>query len=156
MKRNLIILLLTLGTLNVFGKTPTGDKVNPAIEAKFREEFGSSVDVSWKIVQTISIATFSEQGELKDVYYFEDGQILGIGRNIKRDLLPTSVKQTISKRFDGGVIQTAYEFKEVSSPTRYFITVVTPRYSAIVSADEFGQMDVQQKIKNKSFDVSLR
>jgi len=156
MKKNVIILLLTMATLSVFAKTPTGDRVYPAIETKFKKEFGSSVNVSWKIIQDISVASFTEQGETKDVYYYEDGEILGIGKNLKRDLLPESIKQLANSRFNGGIIQTVYEFKETGSPTQYFVTVVTPRYSVIVAANEFGHLEIRQKIKSRPFDVSMR
>ena|SRR5438045_3462086 len=156
MKKNVIFLLLTMATLNVFAKTPSGDRVDPAIETKFRKEFGSSVDVSWKVIQDISVATFSEQGEAKDVYYYENGEILGIGKNLKRDLLPETVKRLVNSRFEAGVIQTVYEFKETGSPTRYFVTVVTSRYSTIVAANEFGQMEVRQRIKSRPFYASVR
>jgi len=156
MKQNVIFLMLTLASLNVFAKTPTGDKVDPLIEAKFKKEFGSAVTVSWKIVEGITIGTFTEQGEVKDLFYYEDGEILGRGKIIRRDLLPETVKTSINRRFSPGVIQTVYEFKEISYPTRYFVTVVTPRYSLIVAADEFGQMDVRQKIKSKPFYANVR
>jgi len=156
MKKNVIFLALTLATINLFAKTPSGDKVDPSIVAKFQKEFGSSVNVSWKIVEDISVATFTAQGEVKDVYYFDDGEILGIGKYVKRELLPETVKESILKKFDIGVIQTVYEFKEVTSSTRYFVTVVTPQYSVIVSANEFGQLEVRQKIKMKPFYVSVR
>lgn len=151
MKKNVIILLLAIATtFNLYAKTPTGDKVDPLIEAKFKKEFGSSVNVSWKTVNGVSVASFSDQDGQRDVYYYDNGDLLGYGKIIRRDLLPETVKAMISDRFSAGVVQTAYEFKEAGAPTRYFVTVVTKTYSMIVAADEFGQLDVRQKIKNSS------
>jgi hypothetical protein len=150
MKKNVIFLLLTIVTLNLFAKTPNGDKVDPFIEAKFKKEFGSSVNVTWKNVEGISVATFVDEGTTKDVYYFDSGDILGFGKIIPRDRLPETVKASINAKASSGLIQTVYEFREMGAPTRYFVTVVSKTYSMIVAANEFGQFEVRQKIKNKT------
>src|SRR5262249_10932642 len=96
-----------------------------------------------------TIATFTEQGEQQEVYYYEDGEIFGIGKSIRRDDLPENVTKSIHARFDSWAIQTAYEFKERSSSTRYFVRLVTPQHSMIVSANEFGEIRIYQKEKLK-------
>lgn len=151
MKKNVIILLLTVATtFNLYAKTPTGDKVDPQVEARFKKEFGSPVGVSWRTVEGIFVATFTENGDQKDVYYYDNGEMLGFGKIIKKDVLPETVKASINERFSGGVIQTAYEFKEAGAATRYFVTVVTKTHSMIVAANEFGQFDIRKRIKNSS------
>jgi len=151
MKKNVILVLLTVVTLNLFAKTPNGDKVDPFIEAKFKKEFGSSVDVSWKNVQGISVATFNDQGVTKDVYYFDNGDVLGFGQIIPRNTLPETIKSSIAGKVAGGLVQTVYEFRETGAATRYFVTVVSKTYSLIVCANEFGQFEVREKVKNKTF-----
>ena len=170
MKKNVIFLLAAFASLGVFAKTPAsvvpnpvfgafaktlkGEKVSPLIEAKFKKQYGTPANVSWSVVDDasdvrITIATFNEEGEQKEVYYYDDGEIYGIGKTIRRDQLPENVTRSISTRFSSGAIQTAYEFKERSSSTKYFIRVVTPRHSMIVSANEFGETRVYQKEKLK-------
>jgi hypothetical protein len=150
MKKNVIFLLLTLTTFNLYAKSPGGEQVDPFIEAKFKKEFGSSVNVSWKIVEDVSVAIFIDQGgQEKEVFYDTDGEILGLGKDLKRDLLPENVNRSIKTRFNSGIIQTAYEFKSKSSSTRYYVIVITERYAMIVSADEFGGMTIVQKDKLK-------
>ena len=168
MKKNVIFLLPAFLSLSLFAKTPVseapnpvfgvfaktlkGAKVNPLIESKFKKQYGNLVNVSWSIIDDLSdvhitIATFTEDGEEKEVYYYDDGEIFGIGKNIRRDLLPENVVKSINARFSSGVIQTAYEFKERSSSTRYYVRLVTPRHTMIVSANEFGETRVYQKEK---------
>jgi hypothetical protein len=149
MKKYVIFLLLTLTTFNLYAKSPGGEQVDPLIEAKFKKEFGSSVNVSWKIVEDVSVAIFIDQGQEKEVFYDSDGAILGLGRDLRRDLLPETVSRSIKTRFNTGIIQTAYEFKSKGSPTRYYVIVITERYAMIVSADEFGGMTIVQKEKLK-------
>lgn len=151
MKRNVILLLLTVVTLSVFAKTPTGDRVDPFIEAKFKHEFGSAVNVSWKNVEGISVATFVDEGTTKDVYYFDNGDVLGLGKVVPKNTLPETIKSLINAKVNSGVIQTVYEFKETGAPTRYFVTVVSKSFSWIVAANEFGGFEVREKIKNKVF-----
>jgi len=151
MKRNVILLLLTVVTLNLFAKSPNGDKVDPFIEAKFKKEFGSAVNVSWKNVEGISVATFVDHGTTKDAYYFDNGDVLGFGKIIPRNMLPETIKASINEKFSSGLIQTVYEFKETGAPTRYFVTVVSKTYSLIIAANEFGQFEIREKIKNKVF-----
>jgi len=169
MKKNVIFLLAVFASLGLFAKTPVnaadpvlgvfaktlkGEKVSPLIESKFKKQYGNPANVSWSVVDDasdvrITIATFTEEGEQKEVYYYDDGEVYGIGKTIRRDHLPENVTKSISARFTSGVIQTAYEFNERNSPTRYFVRVVTPRHSMIVSANEFGETRVYQKERLK-------
>jgi hypothetical protein len=170
MKKNVIFLLPAFFSLSLFAKTslneapnpvfgvvaktPKGGKVNPVIESKFKQQYGNLVNVSWSIIDDVSdvhitIATFTEDGVESEVYYYDDGEILGVGKSIKRDLLPENVVKSLNARFSSGVIQTAYEFKERSSSTRYYVRLVTPRHTMIVSANEFGDTKVYQKEKLK-------
>jgi hypothetical protein len=168
MKKNVIFLLSAFLSLSLFAKTPVseasnpvfrvfaktlkGGKVSPLIESKFKKQYGNPANVSWSIVDDqsdvqITIATFNDDGEQKEVYYYDDGEIFGIGKTIRRDNLPENVTKSINARFSSGIIQTAYEFKERSSSTRYFVRVVTPRHTMVVSANEFGEIRVYQKEK---------
>ena len=170
MKKNVIFLLSALVSLSLFAKTSEsnvpnplfgvyaktlkGGKVNPAVEAKFKKQYGSPANVSWSVVDDasdvrITIATFTDNGEEKEVYYYDDGEIFGIGKTIRRDHLPQNVTNSLNARFSSGVIQTAYEFKERASSTRYYVRIVTPRHAMIVSANEFGETRVYQKEKLK-------
>ena len=170
MKKNVMFLLLALVSLSVFAKTPViklpnpassvfaktvkGERGSPLIESKFKKQYGTLANVSWSVVDDasdvrITIATFSENGEQKEVYYYDDGDVYGIGKTIHRDELPENVTKSINAKFSSAVIQTAYEFKERSSSTRYFVRVVTPRYSMILSSNEFGDTRVYQKERLK-------
>ena len=149
MKKNVIFLLLMVATLSLYAKTPNSDNVDPVVEAKFKKEFGPSVKVSWQLIRDVSIATFTEQGEEKQVYYDNDGEVFGIGKFINRDLLPEMVGRSINTRFNSGVIQNAYEFKSKGSPVRYYVRLVTQHFSMIVSATEFGDVTVDQKERFK-------
>ena len=170
MKKNVILLMSAFVTLSLFAKTPAsqspnpvfgvfaralkGGKVNPVIEAKFKNQYGDAANATWSVVDDladvqITIATFTEAGEQKEVYYYDDGEIFGIGKNIKRDLLPENVTKAITARFNSGIIQTAYEFKERNASTRYFVRLVTPKHTMIVSANEFGETRVYQKERLK-------
>lgn len=151
MKKNVFFLLLTLVTISLYAAGPGGDRVDPLIEARFQKEFGPSVKASWEIIQDVSIATYTEQGNEKQVYYYSDGEIFGFGTVINKDLLPEAARKTIKEKFSAGVIQTVYEFKSKSTTTYYFVRVVTPRYSMIVTANDFGDVEVKQKIRSKVF-----
>src|SRR5580765_2661323 len=130
MKKNVIFLLPAFLSLSLFGKTPAsgtpdpvfgvfaktlkGAKVSPLIESKFKKQYGNLANVSWSVVdgqsdEQITIATFTEDGEENEVYYYEDGEIFGIGKPIRRDHLPENVTRSINAKFSSGVIQTAYE-----------------------------------------------
>jgi hypothetical protein len=164
MKKNVFFLLMAFVTLNlsartpaggpdpgpaVFATAPTGGKVNPVVEAKFKQEYGPIVNVSWKIINDISIATFTEQSTQRDVFFYNDGETFGFGKPIEKGELPKAVSNLLSKRFGEGTIQAVYEFKTSDSPTRYYVRLIAPRYAVIASADEFGDIVVYQKQKIK-------
>jgi hypothetical protein len=164
MKKNVIFLLMAFVTLNlsartpaggpdpgpaVFANAPTGVEVSPVVEAKFKKQYGPIVNVSWKIIDEISIATFTELGIQTDVFYYNDGETFGFGRPVDKDELPGVVSESLNKRFSGGTIQAAYEFKTPESPTRYYVRVNAHGYSVTASATEFGDITVYQKQKIK-------
>jgi hypothetical protein len=164
MKKNVIFLLMAFVTLNltartpaggpdpgpaVFAKAPTGEKVSPLVEAKFKKQYGPIVNVSWKIINDISIATITEQSTERDVFYYNDGETFGFGKLIDKDELPKVVSGSLNKRFSEGTVQAAYEFKTSDSPTRYYVRIIAPGYSVTASANEFGDITVYQKQKIK-------
>ena len=163
MKKNVIFLLMAFATLNLTARTPaggmdpgpavfaktTGVKVSPLVEAKFKKQYGPIVNVSWKIIEDISIATFNEQGSQRDVFYYNDGETFGFGKPVDTDALPKVVIESFNKRFGQGTIQAVYEFKTSDFPTRYYVRVLTPRHSVIASATEFGDITIYQKQKIK-------
>ena len=164
MKKNVFFLLMAFATLNltartpaggpdpgtaVFAKAPTGVKVSPMVEAKFKQQYGPIVNVSWKIVDDVSIATFTELNTQRDVFYYNDGETFGVGKLIDKDELPKVVSSSLNKRFSEGTIQAAYEFKTSESPTRYYARIIAPGYSVTASANEFGDITVYQKQKIK-------
>src|SRR4030095_4120348 len=147
MKRNVIILLLTLAALNLSAKTLGEGTVDPFIEAKFQKEFGSSVKPSWQVIEDISVATFTDQGRVKQVFYFDDGQMLGWGKSIDRNLLPDEAAKSIKNRFNSAIIQSVYEFKSNDAPTRYFVYLYTESHFRIVAVNEFGDIQVYKKMR---------
>jgi len=164
MKKNVFFMLMAFVALNVsartlagdpdpvlgvFAKAPSGDKVSPLVEAKFKKQYGPVVNVSWKIIEDISIATFTEQDGQRDVFYYSDGETFGFGKLIDKSLLPKSVTGLLKNRFKEGVVQALYEFKTTDSPTKYYVRVIAPGYVVIASATEFGDVTVYQKEKIK-------
>lgn len=161
MKKNVIFLLMAFATLNLTARTPaggpdpgpavfakaTGEKVSPLIEAKFKKQYGPIINVSWKVINDISIATYTDQGEQRDVYYYNDGEVFGFGKLIDKALLPKVVSGSLGKRFGEGTLQAIYEFKTTDFPTRYYVRVVAPHYVVIAAATEFGDISVYQKLK---------
>ena len=119
------------------------------IEAKFKRQYGPVVNVSWKIIEEVSIATFIEQGIQRDVFYYNDGETFGFGKPVDKNTLPKVVNGSLTKRFSEGIVQAAYEFKTPDSPTRYYVRIVAPNYYVVASATEFGDITIYQKQKIK-------
>ncbi|HEV8505482.1 MAG TPA: hypothetical protein VGQ53_08785 [Chitinophagaceae bacterium] len=163
MKKNVMFMLLAFVTLNLTARTPAGGpdpgpavfskssavRVSPLVEARFKKQYGPVVNVSWKVIEDISIATFTEQGTQTDVFYYNDGDTFGYGKSVDKNVLPKAVSGSLNKKFSEGTVQKAYEFKTPDSPTRYYVRVIAPNYSVIASATEFGDVTVYQKQKIK-------
>ena len=163
MKKNVMFMLPVFVALNLTARTPAGGPdpgpavfskvvsvtVSPLVEAKFKKQYGPIVNVSWKVIEDISIATFTEQGTERDIFYYNDGETFGFGKPVDKNLLPKVVNESLNKRFSKGTVQEVYEFKTPDSPTRYYVKVMASNYSAIASATEFGDIAVYQKQKIK-------
>ena len=164
MKKNVMFMALAFATLSLTARTPAGGpdpgpavfskvlsgvKVSPLIEANFKKQYGPVVNVSWKMIEDVAIATFVEQGTQKDVFYYNDGETFGFGKTVDKSALPKIVDRSLNKRFSEGTVQAAYEFKTPDSPTRYYVKIVAPNYSVVASATEFGDLTIYQKQKIK-------
>jgi len=164
MKKNAILLLMAFATLSLTARTPAGGPdpgpavfskasmgatVSPLIQAKFKRQYGQIVNVSWKVVDEISIARFTEEGAQTDVFYYNDGETFGFGKVVDKSVLPKVVSKSLNNRFNGATIQETYEFKTPEAPTRYYVRVIAPGYFAVASATEFGDVTVYQKEKIK-------
>ncbi len=146
MKKYVFVLGLALISVSVFaGKG--GDKVDRIIEEKFHKQFGTTLAVTWKIINDISIASYTEQGEQKQAFYFNDGELFGLGKNIKLNELPVSVRENFANRFSEANVLRSYEFKTANSPTRYFLEVLRNKKLLVVSANEFGDFRIEQKTR---------
>ena len=107
-------------------------------------------NVSWKIINDISIATFTEQNTQRDVFYYNDGETFGFGKPIDKRRIAESSKRITEQTIERRTIQAAYEFKTSDSPTRDYVRIIARQSSLVIaSANEFGDITVNQRQKIK-------
>jgi hypothetical protein len=144
MKKNVIFFLLTLLSVSVYAGYE-GDKVSRAIEDQFHKQFGTSVTVTWKIIEDVSVASYTENGQQREAFYLSDGELVGIGNAIEKQSVPVSVSESVAARFPQMSVLNAYEFKGADAPTRYILRIARKGKFLIVSANEFGDIEILRR-----------
>src|SRR6476469_9860404 len=79
--------------------------VDKRIQSAFHKEFASAFNPRWESIgQGLMHVTFSQNGEVMDAYYNEDGQLVSFARYIEADQVPFVVSKAINEKFNGSRI----------------------------------------------------
>jgi len=148
MKKKILFLLLSATSLMAIASP--GEDVNRVVQEAFNARFGKTSAVEWRRVQGVYVGHFNMNGQEMDAYFNDDGELLGTGREIERNIIDEKTKATISKRFGEWDILQAYELTIPDESPVQFIFLWNPKFSAIIKVDQCGSIVQIQKKKIKS------
>lgn len=119
MKKIIVTLAIAFCSLSAFaGEENVSQKVLDA----FKTEFATATDVEWSVGSNYYKATFNYNGKYVFAYYDENGEILGLARNLSPLDLPLALQNSLKKSYEGCWVSDLFEAVK-SEDTHYYITL---------------------------------
>lgn len=119
MKKMILTLAIAISSLSVFaGEANVNEKVLNA----FKTEFNSAREVQWTAGANYYMASFIYNEKYVNAYYNEEGELMGLTRNITTADLPFALQANLKNDYSGYWVSDLAEVTK-SEGTTYYITL---------------------------------
>ena len=132
-KRILIFALLLTGISYSFAGT--NDGIAKRAIASFKKDFSAATDIKWQQKNDFVVATFSMNNQVMFAYYSNDGELLGLARNILSDKLPISQSLGLKNNYSAYWISELFEVNK-NGETVYYATVENGDVKLVLKSDD--------------------
>src|SRR5258706_16044502 len=105
--KKLIVAAAMIVSLSAFAKEER--KVSPKVLNAFNTEFTTAQEVEWTVSSDYYRADFDMNGQKVSAFYNEDGDLMGITRNISSTQLPVSLQNSLKKNYSNYWISNLFE-----------------------------------------------
>lgn len=133
MKKTILVsvLLLMMGVPSTFAGN--GGGVSEKVLNTFSKEFTNAKEVKWEIGKKFVKATFSLHDQVMFAFYTDNGEQLGISRNIVSASLPIVLQNDLKNDLKGAWITELFEIV-LAGETSYFVTVENADYTVVLTS----------------------
>src|SRR5690349_5892255 len=100
----------------------TNDNINEKVAAAFKHEFVQAKEVSWQKTDNYFKAVFKLNDDILTAYFSQDGEMMGVVRNLLSTELPINLQTSLKKDFTGYWITDLFEFAKKDA-SGYYITI---------------------------------
>ena len=151
MKKSILIwaLLLTVTAGSTFANN-NDNGVSDKVIKSFKKEFNSAQDVQWEQSRGFAKATFKLNDQIVCAYYSEEGDLLGLTRNIVSTQLPISLLADLKKDYNGYWITDLFEMA-AQDTTNYYITIENSDYTIVLKSSGSEGWEVYRKEKKENY-----
>ncbi len=118
--KKLIVAAAMIVSLSAFAKEER--KVSPKVLNAFNTEFTTAQEVEWTVSSDYYRADFDMNGQKVSAFYNEDGDLMGITRNISSTQLPVSLQNSLKKNYSNYWISNLFEVAK-NNGTSYYVTM---------------------------------
>jgi hypothetical protein len=110
----------------------------------FKKDFATASDIRWEQKSNFLKATFSMNGQILTAYYFSNGDLQAVVRNITSDQLPISLLTSLRKDYSEYWITDLFEISS-NGETTYYVSVENSDKKIVLNSDEFSSWNVYSK-----------
>jgi hypothetical protein len=143
MKKMMITLAIAVSTLGAFaGETNVSEKVLNA----FSTEFSTAKDVQWTVGSDYYMAKFQYNEKYVFAYYNQEGDLLGLSRNITTADLPLSLQTNLKREYADYWVSDLMEVAK-DEETIYYITLENADAKVVLKAAGGNGWNQYKKIK---------
>lgn len=118
------VITLFAATILLISTTFANNSTQPSaqIQNEFNSMFTKPTDVNWEVVSGLYKATFQQSGQYLTAFFYPDGKMESVSRNISVSALPLILQKTLQDKMEHSWIS---EGIEMSGPngTEYYVTV---------------------------------
>lgn len=143
MKRMLLTLAIVVSTMSAFaGEVNVSEKVLNA----FKTEFTTAKDVEWTVGSNYYMATFQYNENYVFAYYSEEGELLGLSRNISPTDLPLNLQTNLKNEYAAYWVSDLMEVTKTEG-TIYYITLENADTKLVLKAAGGNSWNQYKKVK---------
>ena len=139
-----LTLLLLMGFSNIFANTVV--EVNQRVIKSFQKEFSHAQNVKWEDTKEFAKATFTLNGQVMFAYFAENGDLLGVTRNIVSGQLPINLLTDLKRNYADFWITDLFEIA-AGNETTYYVTMENADVVLVVNSAGTSGWEVYQKNK---------
>ena len=124
------------------------DDVNGKVAAAFKQEFVQAKEVSWTKTNDYFRAIFKMNDDVLTAYFSEDGELMGVTRNLLSTELPIGLQTSLRKSYDGYWISDLFEYNKQDN-SGYYITLENASEVITLQATDGRTWSVYKKTKKQ-------
>jgi hypothetical protein len=125
-----------------------GVKIDRKIQAAFQKEFAEAFNPRWESVGSgLYHVSFTQNSEVMDAYYNEEGQMVSLSRYVSREQLPILVNKTIDNKLGSAEVGHIRELVS-ENETSYLVTAKKEKGTVVARIYTTGGFQIVKRIKN--------
>jgi hypothetical protein len=112
----------------------------------FKKDFATASNIRWEQKNNFLKATFSLNGQILTAYYFSNGDLQAVVRNITSDQLPINLLSSLRKDYSEYWITDLFEMSS-NGMTTYYVSIENSDKKIVLKSDDLSSWDVYSKEK---------
>lgn len=140
-----VVLALTLTTTFANSNNNKND-VSKRVETSFKKEFSAAEQTSWSRVNDLYKAQFKMNGQVMFAFLNEEGQLVGVYRNILSTQLPIQLMTQVKEDYSDYWISSLFEMAK-DSETSYYITLENGSHQLVLKSENSTNWSVYSRTK---------
>jgi hypothetical protein len=125
------------------------EEVNQKIIRSFEKEFAGARDVQWVSSKDFVKATFTLNEHVVYAYYGQDGQLLGVTRNIVSGQLPINLLTDLKKHYNNCWITDLFEMA-ANGENVYYVTLENSDHKIVLKSNGTTGWELFKKEKKQT------
>jgi uncharacterized protein YxeA len=123
----------------------TDNVVTQEARDAFKKDFATASNIRWEQTNNNFLkATFSLNGQILTAYYFANGDLRAVVRNITSDQLPINLLTSLRRDYTAFWITDLFEISS-DGQTTYYVTIENSDKKIVLKSDDLSSWDVYSK-----------
>ena len=120
------------------------DVVTQQARDAFKKDFATASDIRWQQTNSFLKATFSMNGQVLTAYYYSNGDLQAVVRNISSDQLPLNLLTSLRQDYTAFWITDLFEISS-DNQTTYYVTIENSDKKIVLKSDDLSSWGVYSK-----------
>ena len=119
--------------------------VSKYLVKQFQKQFQHATNVTWKITDRFTSATFTLNGDKVAVFYNNQNDMIGLSKDITVQDLPKAAQKIINAQYNNQKVVSVIDFTDANGSESYYIQLDANGKQTILQADDGGRISNFQK-----------
>jgi hypothetical protein len=120
------------------------DVATPQARNAFKKDFATASNIKWEQKSNFLKATFSLNGQILTAYYYTNGDLQAVVRNITSDQLPINLMTGLRRDYTAFWITDLFEISS-DNQTTYYVTIENSDKKIVLKSDSLSSWEVYSK-----------